>query len=146
MTPTLIGRWQTRLLLIGILGSLITLFFGWFYRDLAGSFKLLGYVLAVGLMGDVIYQFIQTFRWDEDWPTLFQLLTGLAEGAFLWGVIRLVRWDEFGLLGLPGVGAVSFDRFFWHYFAVWLAIFLMTQGPLQVLFPHWRFFGNQWLR
>lgn len=106
---------------------------------------MLGYVLAVGLAGDGLYQFIQTFRWDEDWPTLFQLLAGLAEGAFLWGVISLVRWEEFGLLGLPGVGVIPFSRFFSHYTAIWLTIFGVMQGPLHVIFPRWRFYGGRWL-
>lgn len=145
MTPTLMGRWQTRLLLVGTIGLFITLLVGRYYDDLSGSFILLGYVLIVGLAADVLYQFIQTFRWDEDWPTSFQLLAGLAEGVFLWGLISLVRWDEFGLLGLPGVGTIPFSRFFNHYAAIWFAIFLVMQGPLRVIFPRWRFFGGRWL-
>jgi hypothetical protein len=145
MTPTLIGRWQTRLLLLATIGSLITLLVGRSYDDLSGSFILLCYVLIIGLAADVLYQLIQSFRWDEDWPMSFQLLAGLAEGVFLWGLISLVRWEEFGFLGMPGVGFISFSHFFNHYAAVWFAIFLVTQGPLRVIFPRWRFFGGRWL-
>ena len=40
-----------------------------------------------GLVWDVLYQFITSFRWDRDWPTSFQVAAGVIEGVLVWGLI-----------------------------------------------------------
>ena len=32
---------------------------------------------------------------------------------------------------------------FFHYFVVWLAVFIASQSIMRVLFVRWRFFGGQ---
>ena len=64
MTPTLFGRWQTRFLILITVGLLETLFFGWLYQDYVTTASILAYVLVIGFVWDILYQFLQTFRWD----------------------------------------------------------------------------------
>src|ERR1700704_2832664 len=42
------------------------------------------YVFLFGVLWDLLYQFITTFRWDRDWPTSFQVAAGVIEGALVW--------------------------------------------------------------
>lgn len=138
MTPTLRGRWQTRGLLLATVGAIISALFGLGFKDFATPFALLGYVFAFGLGWDALYQWLQGFRWDHDWPPAFQLAAGIWEGAALWLLLLATP--------LPGVaGGLPLGRFLAHYGCVWLATFLCTQGPLRLIFPRWRFHGGEWL-
>lgn len=139
MTPTLFGRWQTRLFLFATVGVLVTLPFvlGIFGTN-AGIifFWVLGYLALVGLLWDSLYIYLQTFRWDRDWPAIFQVLAGLWEAVFFIGIVKL-----FGLPGVPKT--LPLGLFFLHYSAVWLGIFTASQTLMRVLFPRWRFRGGQ---
>ena len=142
MTPTLLGRWQTRLLLLGTVGLIVTLIFGRIFGDMLTPLALLVYMLALGFGWDVLYQYLQSWRWDRDWPPAFQLAAGICEGLLVWGLIQAGR-SIFG--GLPGVAAsLTVTRFGAHYGTVWLVMFLGTQGPLRIIFPRWRYRGGQW--
>ena len=142
MTPTFIGRWQTRLLLLGTVGLVLCLVYGAIADDMRTPLALLGYVLLLGWSWDLLYQYLQSWRWDRDWPPAFQVLAGLAEGVALWLLIQAGRWS---IGGLPGVAAsLTLGQFATHYGIVWLAMFLSTQGPLRVLWPRWRHHGGEW--
>lgn len=140
MTPTLLGRWQTRFFLLGTLGLVITAILWFKYANLgqpAPLFQVLGYLALFGLGWDVLYDYFQQFRWDRDWPAIFQLAAGVWEGLFIFALIRVV--------GLPGIGReISLSVFLWHYGLVWAAAFLSSQSLMRILFPHWRFRGGQW--
>jgi hypothetical protein len=143
VTPTLLGRWETRFFLFAIIGGLISLvvslFLSGFKTPLVLTpFIVLGYVFLFGLVWDAIYQNILYFRWDRDWPTTFQVLAGIAEGALVWLLIHYV--------GLPGVSssALPLPIFLIHYGSIWLTIFVVTQGPLRIVLPRWRFRGGEW--
>lgn len=144
MTPTLSGRWQTRLFLLVTVGLVLTLFFAdWFESVQVGTYEIpfvvLFWVGLIGLGWDVLYDRVQKGRWDSDWPPAYQLGAGVAEGGLLYVLVR-AGW-------LPGVPAeLPFWMFFVHYATVWTALFLMTQGPLRVLYPQWRFRGGQFGR
>ena len=138
MTPTLMGRWQTRLFLLILFGVPISIFFGWIYGDFATPLALLGYVIVFGLLWDILYNFVQSFRWDQDWPPAFQLGAGVWEGAFVWLLVALI--------GLPGVSEeLTFLQFLLHYGTVWLVTFIASQSLMRLLFPRWRFDGGQWI-
>ena len=142
MTPTLAGRWQTRLLLLGTAGVIVTLIFGWIYGDSRSPLALLFYVLLLGFAWDALYHLLQGFRWDGDWPPLFQFAGGIAEGLLIWWLAT----GGFFRDGLPGISPnLSFARFFWHYATVWFVTFVFSQGLLKVIFPRWRFHGGQWI-
>ncbi len=136
MTPTLWGRWQTRIAMLGTLGLLVTALFALAYEDRIFIY-VLGYVAAFGLAWDVIFIALQRLRWDRDWPPVFQLAAGVVEGALLFALFEYV--------GLPGVDEdiVPLDRFVAHYGSVWLVTFMFVQGPMRALFPRWRFSGGR---
>ena len=134
MTPTLLGRWETRLALLATIGLLISLIFAAVFSSTAFLFVLL-YVAVFGVIWDVIYIGLQQLRWDRDWPAIFQVINGVTEGIFLYLVIRIV--------GLPGVPTdLALGLFIAQYGLVWLSIFLFTQGPMRTIFPFWRFHGG----
>lgn len=136
MTMTLYGRWQTRLLLSWTAGLLVTLVYGLIYRDVGTPLALLLYVTLFGFAWDVLYHYLQGFRWEGDWPPLFQLVGGLAEGLLVWALAS----------GLPGVSpALTFGQFAAHYLTVLLVVLALMLGPVKMVFPRWRYRGGQWL-
>lgn len=141
MTPTLFGRWQTRLLLLGIAGMLITFPFALGIIGPGANsiyFWILGYIALFGLAWDILYDYLQKFRWDRDWPAVFQLVAGIWEAVFLLIIIKLLR------LPLPGVQNLDVGWFVRHYSLVWLGVFFASQTIMRILFPRWRFRGGQW--
>ncbi|MGB7443640.1 MAG: hypothetical protein WA919_21465 [Coleofasciculaceae cyanobacterium] len=142
MTPTLFGRWQTRLFLLATVGIFTTLpfYLGIILPNLgAVSFWILAYVALFGLVWDVLYIYLQRFRWDRDWPGILQLLTGVWEGLFLACLLKFV--------GLPGVPKADLSLFWFtiHYSFVWLVVYLASQSFMRILFPRWRFRGGRLL-
>jgi hypothetical protein len=144
MTPTLFGRWQTRLLLLATVGVLVSLPFVMRVIDSDAKsvyFCVLGYVAVFGLGWDVLYNYLQKFRWDRDWPAAYQLLAGIWEFIFIYCGIKL-----FGFLPIP----LSKDKllptdFLLHYSLVWLAVFITSQSLMRIIFLRWRFRGGEWL-
>lgn len=66
MTPTLFGRWQTRLLLLATVGVIVSLpFVAGLIGTSPGSiyFWILGYVAVFGIIWDVVYDQIQKYRY-----------------------------------------------------------------------------------
>ncbi len=142
MTPTLFGRWQTRIFLLATVGVLVTLPF--YYGILGTQFKLvyfwiLFYVGLFGLGWDVLYDFLQKLMWDRDWPGIFQLFAGIFEGVFL-GLLLTI-------FSLPNIPASDFDllTFIKHYSFVWIAVYLSSWVVMRLLFPRWRFRGGEWI-
>ncbi len=143
MTPTMRGRWFTRLFLTGVIGVPVTLFymlmFGAFSADGAGVAKmplLVVWMTVLGLALDPAYYALQTLRWDRDWPMAFHIAAGLLEG--------ILTFTLFALGALPGADCVEGDggRFIVHYGSMFLLMVAMLWGPMRVLFPKWRFRGG----
>lgn len=138
MTPTLFGRWQTRLFLLATVGTLVTLPFslGIIEPDFGtGYFLVLGYIALLGCGWDLVYNYLQKFRWDRDWPGILQLLAGIWEAIFLVVCINL--------FGLPGLPKLDLFWFTFHYSLVWLSVYIASQTMMRILFPLWRFRGGQ---
>lgn len=139
MTPTLFGRWQTRLLLMTTIGTLTTLPFALGYLGLPSGmvyFWVLGYITLLGLGWDYLYDRLQKFRWDRDWPGILQLLAGIWEALFLLSLVNLAD--------VPGVPkTLSIVSFILHYGTVWLAVYTVSQTLTRILLPRWRFNGGQ---
>ncbi len=145
MTPTLFGRWQTRVFLLGTYGILITLFFGWWFNQddpnsYTTTWSVLGYVLLFGFFWDLLYHFLQRFRWDSDWPPAYQFAAAIVEAVFLWIVLLLEQY-----ITLPGVGRLTLTQFLAHYWTVWIVIFLLSQSAMRLRFPRWRYNGGELL-
>ncbi len=146
MTPTLLGRWQTRLLLMGTVGFVLTVMFclGLFGNPRSSLYlALLIYIVLLGLGWDVLYMFLQKFRWDQDWPAVLQWAAAVWE-AFFFLCIRVILGIE---LPFTAVEEISFpvNWFLIHYFVVWIAVFLCSQSLMRIVYPRWRFNGGQWL-
>ncbi|HEY9665214.1 MAG TPA: hypothetical protein V6C91_00325 [Coleofasciculaceae cyanobacterium] len=141
MTPTLYGRWQTRLLLLATVGVLVTLPFSSGIIGFNASpvfLWVLVYVALFGIIWDILYNYLQKLRWDRDWPGAFQLLAGIWEAVFIASLVKL--------FGLPNVAQdLPLFLFFLHYSLVWLSIYIASQSLMRLLFPSWRFKGGQWL-
>ena len=140
MTPTIFGRWQTRIATLATLGAIVTAIIA--YANLGDAptetfFMVLAYVAAIGLAWDLIYIALQRLRWDRDWPAAFQVANGVVEGIFLFVLIEYI--------GLPDIeeGSVPLWVFAVHYGSVWLATFVWVQGPMRAIFPRWRFYGGR---
>jgi hypothetical protein len=145
MTPTLLGRWQTRLLLLATVGILVSLPFAMGIIGPGANsvyFWILGYVAIFGLGWDVLYDYLQKFRWDRDWPAVYQLFAGIWEFVFI-----LCGVQVFGFLPIPiPKDALSIGDVFLHYSLVWLAVFIASQSLMRIIFPRWRFRGGEWLK
>lgn len=136
MTPTLLGRLQTRLLLFLTVGVLLSMPFS---LSVEGHFfPILFWIMCWGFLWDVLYTFIQKFRWDRDWPAAYQVAAGVWEAFFMLAFIY-----SFGLYG-SYFGEFPVGWFLFHYSTVWLGIFLSSQVLMRLLFPRWRFRGGRW--
>ena len=141
MTPTLFGRWQTRLLLLATVGVLVSLPFAiGLIGGLPGLiyFSILAYIAIFGLGWDILYDYLQKSRWDRDWPAAYQLFAGIWEMIFVLCGVKII--------GLPAISKeLPPVIFLLHYSVVWLAVFIVSQSLMRIIFPRWRFRGGQWL-
>lgn len=113
MTPTLAGRIETRIA-VSFAFALPVLIF-------AGMGSIFFIMLAVGILLDFLYNFLQYRRWDGDWPLVLSLISGLAEGVLLWFLVGLQ---------IPVYGLI-------------LILTLIAQVTLGILFPYRRFKGGR---
>lgn len=132
MTPTLLGRIETRLALLAMVGVPLTLIVAGLLSDLSlGRGLLVLVVIAVlGVGWETLYHAAQQLRRDKDWPSILALVAVLPEAG--------LAWSALGGLGLQPSSLAAYAV---HFGAVWTAIWLMMQGPLRVLAPQWRFDG-----
>jgi hypothetical protein len=141
MTPTLIGRWQSRIFLLATIGVLFTLPFAFssgFQQINFIYFWILFYVGAFGLLWDILYTFLQKFFWDHDWPGIIQLFAAIAEGIFLGLIINLVS--------LPFISEKpDLLTYVTHYSVVWVAVYCASWVVMRLLFPRARFRGGAWI-
>jgi len=138
MTPVMFGRWETRIVMLGTLGAVVTA--GFAINDNTNVyFKVLGYIAAFGIGWDIVYYGIQQVKWDRDWPPFAQWLAGAGEGLFVYLMIDKV--------GLPGIdkGSVPLDYFIPHYAIVWASIWVFLHGPIRAFSPVWRFHGGRFV-
>jgi hypothetical protein len=157
--PTLSGRLQTRIFLVGVVGGLWTLLVTPVVRafvdeEAMGSpalgdvykvtFSVLIIVLVLGLAWELLYQFLMQFRWEKDWPTFFAYLTGINEGIVAYFVAK-------------GLGSTDVDAAEWrlllegltpapflvHFVSTWIVINLFAGNYMKMIFIRWRFRGGR---
>ena len=143
MLPTLGGRIQTRLFLLAVVGGLVTLIIvpvlpitaplSVKYQD---TFVILAAVAVIGIAWECLYHFLMQWRWEKDWPTMFGLLTAIPEGVLIWVLLKQNL--------IPGiVGTVRWQAYVIDFALVWLAVWLVANGPMRVPFIRWRFHGGR---
>ena len=143
MLPTLNGRIQTRIFVSLVVGGIWTLLItpllpvpGTLSDAYATTFLVLLTVTVLGAGWELVYHFIQQFRWEKDWPTLFGLITAVNEGVLVW---LLLEYEA-----VPGItGPVPLSAFLIQFLTTWLVIWLTVNGPMRVPFIHWRFRGGR---
>lgn len=152
VTPTLLGRIQTRLFLLATVGVLLTFAVGPILpvtidgidttgaANLGGTYAVAFFALAVvSVLGVVVweplYHLAQQFRWEKDWPTLLGLVTGINEGLATWFILTRFAPDTGVVMGPAGFATM--------FTVVWVGVFLFANGPMRVLFIRWRFRGGR---
>jgi hypothetical protein len=145
MTPTLLGRWQTRILLYVVLGLPITLLYSlylkrWVWPPFLDPFVFLSLILVIGLILDVLYIQLQRLRWDADWPFAFQFVVSIAEFGLVWWLMSDGWFDQ---LLLDAGGRIPLDKAATHFAWVFIPSFIALLGPLQIFLIRWRFKGGE---
>lgn len=145
MTPTLLGRWQSRILLYVVLGLPITLLYSlylnrWTWPPFWDPFVFLTLILAFGLVLDIVYNQLQKLRWDNDWPFAFQFVVLIGEFGL---VYYLMSEGWFDSLLVDGGGRIPLTTASCHFAAVFIPSFLALLGPLQIFLIRWRFKGAE---
>ena len=138
MTPTLLGRLQTRLLVTAVIGGAWTALLAPILPAGAGgmfrsAFALIGLVILLGLGWELVYHGLQQLRWEKDWPTMLGLVTGITEGLLVWIIAARTG---------PSIPASAFVV---HFGTTWLLIWAFVNGPIRVIAPRWRFRGGRFL-
>ena len=132
MTPTLLGRLQTRLAVLVVVGLPWTLLLI-LAAGLPASGALLGWALVTGfgvVLWEPVYHFLQQFRWEKDWPIFLSLVTVLNEAALAWLILTHMTSASVGLF----VAQVA---------STWLLVWLATIGPMRVVVLRWRYRGGR---
>jgi hypothetical protein len=142
MTPTLAGRIQTRIFLVLVIGIPWTLLIGPALPRPEGATLgdlyevLLTAVVVVAVFGiawELLYQWLQQYRWEKDWPTLFGLITGVPEAISTYLILLAFGFD------------VDTGAFLIQFTTLWILVWLVANGPMRVVFPRWRFRGGRLL-
>lgn len=142
MTPTLLGRWQTRIFLLITIGVIVTFLYWVFlglHEEISVYFLVLLYVGIFGFFWDILYNYLQKFLWDHDWPGTIQFLACVVEGLVLGLCGKYI--------GLPGIDRDQFNiiDFVFHYSLVSVIAFLASWVVMRLFFPRWRFRGGIWM-
>jgi hypothetical protein len=164
MLMTLLGRWQTRILLFLCVGLPISAIFAVWLATLVPAnahfvrpwnralglviydirpLQILCVLLIVGVVLDVIYIGLQQFRWDRDWPFAFQFIVSILE--FLM-VLALVRLDTLPFMPAHWIGPGDYPYLFLHFGLVFIVSFVVLLGFVQIFMIRWRYKGGEWGR
>ncbi|MDH3684204.1 MAG: hypothetical protein OEV40_30150 [Acidimicrobiia bacterium] len=140
MTPTLLGRIQTRIFLLGTVGLMWTILVvpvlpkrgATIGETYAATILALILVAVLGVGWELVYHFFQQYRWEKDWPILLALVVGIPES-----LLTFLAVDSIILSGPSPV------TFFLHFYSTWIIVWLVALGPIRVLLPRWRFNGGR---
>lgn len=143
MVPTLLGRIQTRIFLLAVVGGLVTLVLtpllplpGAMRDQYRATYIVLATVAVIGVLWEALYHLLMQWRWEKDWPTLYALVTCVPEGVLIWALLQAGA--------VPGIAEPPpLSAFAIHFLVVWLAVWLVSQGPMRVPFIRWRFHGGR---
>jgi hypothetical protein len=143
MVPTLPGRIQSRIFLLGTVGVLVTALItpvagipGSLGAQYKTTYIILATVLVLGVVWELLYHLLMQWRWEKDWPSLFSLVTAVPEGILIW--LLLAAHAVPGLSTTPPLSAYLID-----FIVVWVCVWLVGQGPMRIPFIRWRFHGGR---
>ena len=152
MTPTLFGRIQTRIIMLATLGVIWTAIIGPVLPrpsvggesiSLGNMYKALYLavvvVTVVGVVWELIYHWLQQYRWEKDWPTIYGLVVAINEGIVAYLILNAgLFWDE-----RPPGQSFPLPAFIIMFVTLWLIIWAFTNGPMQIVSLRWRFRGGR---
>ena len=154
MLPILSGRIQTRIFLVVVIGGLWTLIVTPFVKLFIDgdpslgdvyhvTYEILALTLVLGILWEFVYEGLQQFRWEKDWPTMFGWLTGISEGIVVYFMADYLgatspEWRAY----LRGA-AENPLAFFIHFATTWIAIHLFANNLMKIIFIRWRFKGGR---
>ncbi|HEY4331758.1 MAG TPA: hypothetical protein VGM78_04290, partial [Ilumatobacteraceae bacterium] len=102
------------------------------------TFSALAIVLVLGVfVWELIYHFLQQFRWEKDWPVMFTFFEVINEAwlaYFVFDKLHIGRHTHF---------AASNGTFWWGIVTTWIVMWLFVLGPIKVVFVRWRFSGGR---
>jgi hypothetical protein len=100
-------------------------------------------VVAVfgALVWEPIYHLLMQFRWEKDWPALFQLLQIVPEGISTWWLLHLDGVNPLSTVG--GDADVPGPAFLVLFTSTWIVTWLFANGPMKIFFLRWRFSGGR---
>lgn len=149
VTPTFLGRIQTRIFITLVVGGLWTFIVVPFVPTISGmpygqklAAALVNLVLLCVLgcvIWEPIYHLLQQFRWEKDWPAFLGLITIVNEGILDWIVLGPVL-DWFGISRDADIGAMGFSVLL---VSTWLVLWVFVNGPMRILSIRWRFRGGR---
>ncbi len=147
MIPTLSGRIQTRIFLILFIGIPWTLIITPVLPHSPGAslsstykatFSALAIVLVVGVFfWEMLYHFLQQYRWEKDWPVMFTFFEVINEAwlaYFLFDKLNIAKHTDF---------AATNSTFWIHVISTWMIMWLFVLGPIKIFFIRWRFNGGR---
>lgn len=145
MTPSLFGRIQSRIILVLGIGWPLSLLLALVlprpaedttYRQMLTVFLAAVLITAiVGVVWEFVYHGLQQFRWEKDWPTVFGVLTIFNEGLVVYFLLRFgIPWD---------FGEIPLKTFIPMFLIVWAAVWIIANGPLQIVTLRWRYRGGR---
>lgn len=158
MIPTFLGRIQTRLFVVLVVGGLWTLVLtpllpvegGLVLSSeaitLGDAYKLtFAALLIVAVAGCVfwepLYHLLMQFRWEKDWPAFFQLLQIVPEGIATWSLLHVDALNPLSTTG--GEANVPGAAFIVLFTTTWIVTWLFANGPMKIFFLRWRFSGGR---
>jgi hypothetical protein len=158
MLPTLLGRWQTRILLFVWIGMPISVVFGIY---LANAFRsprvmplfgteidplpvqIMCCVTLIGLLLDPLYVQIQRLRWEHDWPFAFQAVSMISEFLITLGLLQA---NVLPYVSSGDVRNGDYIKLVIHFAIVFSVSFVALLAILQIFLLRWRFNGGEWSR
>lgn len=95
-------------------------------------------IILTALLGvgwELLYHFLQQYRWEKDWPTVLGLIVAIPEGLFAWWCLQNeIPWS---------VGEVQASTFLTMFITLWILVWAIINGPLQIFFLRWRYRGGR---
>lgn len=132
MIPSLVGRLQTRLVLMIVIGGLWSAFYALITPvGLGDVFAVLAFATVAGFCWEFVYHLYASKRWDHDFPSGLAWFAGFAE---------LIPVLIFAAVLDLSLGFVAV-----HFLIAYSLIWIFMQGPIRVIVPRWRFrAGRMW--
>jgi hypothetical protein len=150
VTPTLMGRIQTRIFLVAVIGSIWTLIItpllpvdAPLETKYLVTYRVLLTVGLCGIVWECIYHALMQLRWEKDWPAFLTILLVVPEGLLVWLLMLL------GVLG-PSAEAVAKNdlhlgliSFLVIFVTTYYVAFLWSNTFMRVTSIRWRFRGGR---